>query len=205
MKCKDCLSFEEDKSCPGYGWCGSINNRCPNGMQKSVDEDFNRRMKMTGDNLQVRVDVADNLEELYALMTQVFGMVAANESCKLANREPLYGRYAFDQHAARIRALKEKKLSIPETADPSKEEYVPFMVNRIFFNVLDEYRPYIIKGAWDGAHPEVQHAWLTRKDGTGHAYAGKVTRVKSVWRITAEEFSDMTGGHPERFAACRNE
>jgi len=40
MKCKDCPSFEVDKSSTHFGWCGSINNRCDNGMAKSVGLDF---------------------------------------------------------------------------------------------------------------------------------------------------------------------
>lgn len=58
---------------------------------------------------------------------------------------------------------------------------------------------YVIKGAWDDECPNDDVAWLMRLDGTGHAYAGKVTKVKSVWNITDNEFAKMCAFRPYWF------
>lgn len=58
---------------------------------------------------------------------------------------------------------------------------------------------YMIKGAWDGKYPNNSHCFLMNENFKGHAYAGKVTPVKSVWHISNDEFCDMTGHHPDWF------
>ena len=74
-----------------------------------------------------------------------------------------------------------------------------YQVNDVFINTINDRKEYVIKGGWDGRYPDESHCWLMRIDGTGHAYAGLVTPVKNVWRITIEEFAKMAGGCPGRF------
>lgn len=74
-------------------------------------------------------------------------------------------------------------------------------INQCFINTRNGC-VYTIKGAWSGRKPGNNVVFLMRVGNVGHAFAGRVTYVKSVHEISDNEFIEMTGGHPDWFVEC---
>ena len=107
-----------------------------------------------------------------------------------------------DKHSCTIITVpagaRECSLSLLKAAGDKISNEPNHHVNQCF-KLYHNQGHYAIKDWCGGAHPDNNYAWLMRTSGTGHVYAGKVTKVKSVHNITEKEFADMCGGHPEWF------
>ncbi len=81
-------------------------------------------------------------------------------------------------------------------------------VNQVYriqnnFHKSESSPTYRIMGAW--TKTVGGHCCLVRTDGKGHAYAGKMVHVKSVWDISAREFELITDGKPAWFRLVKED